>query len=703
MDKVTLVRCRAGLPKAIGNIVVVIALFAGGALGDDQQKAEDGTVLSLADLYNMDVYGVSKKKETANESPMSIYVMSRSDMQTWGVRNTFEALGRTPGISFYNTDVYGQNGVLVRGMGEIWRVGYAIELMPQLDWGASLLSTNFLKNMEVARGPAGLTWGGCAQAGLVNLNIRDDLNGGLGSVEYGEANRQVYEYMYGKKLPDGKEGDNFFVGYHIEGQDAVNRDNSTSAIGGVWKENGFYDSQKLLAKIQYNGFKALFSYEDPRKLAPHTWFQSQSIADHIDSFTTVDKGFGDELKTMAFRMEYKLPVKGVDLTIYNNYLLKDWSLMPILRDEPEYTFYGFNGEVFLLDNKLDVNFGGDVYGMSDMRGEWQHSWGVDSAGLENGGTNYWKNGQLFDQTSNLFVQARYIVTDKFSALIGGRIDYEHLYGPAMRQPDIDTTRNPADTTYGQDKVRVNLSGPRIGLFYKINPGLSVKYAFNRSFRPPNGNEVYFSPGLKTELNMANEITLSMNKVNKFVADLTMYDQRMTDAIVRDPMGFNTFTNAGSIVSDGVELVLKYFPVRGLVVYTNSSLCMSGTTQRNFVTNADTTFATPFQPLVTGIFGATYDLMDKAKLSADVRTNLDIPYTKLDNTSGRANVTFADVSIQSHRIFKERLDLSFVALNIFNNKIGVSKGAPCFGEHAQDANGTMTPEGRKTYVKANVYF
>ena len=241
------------------------------------------------------------------------------------------------------------------------------------------------------------------------------------------------------------------------------------------------------------------------------------------------------------------------------------------------------------------------------------------------------------------------------------------------------------------------------MFYKINPEVLVKYVFNRSFRPPSGNEVYFSPGLKTELNMANEITLSMNKVNKFVANLTLYDERLTNAIVRDPTGFNTFTNAGSIVSDGAELDLKYFPAHGLEVYTNSSLCMSKTTQKNFATDADSTFATLFQPLFTGTFGATYDLMDKAKLSADVRTNLGIPYMKLDSASDRANVTFADVSIQSHRIFKEHLDLSFIALNIFNNKIGVSKGAPCFGEHAQDTYGTMTPEGRKAYVKANVYF
>jgi outer membrane receptor protein involved in Fe transport len=685
----------------MGSFGIAIVLFAygTGTLFADQQKTDSETDLSLSALFDMEVYGVSKKKESINESPMSTYVMSRSEMQTLGVRNTFEALGRTPGVSFYNTDVYGQNGVLVRGMGEIWRVGYSIELMPQLDWGQSLLSTNFLKNMEVARGPAGLTWGGCAQAGMINLNIRDDLNGGLGSVEYGNANRQVYEYMYGKKLSGGNEGDNFFVGYHIEGQDAVNRDNSTNAIGGIWKENGFYDSQKLIGKIQYNGFKGLFSYEDPRKLAPHAWFQPQSLADHIDSVITVDKGFGDELRTIAFRLEYKLPIKSIDLTLYSNYLMKDWTLMPILRDNPEYTYFGFNGEKYFINNKLDVNFGGDVYGMSDMRGQWQHAWGVDSGGQENGGTNFWKVGQLYDQTSNFFIQAKYAFTDKFSALIGGRIDYEHLYGPAMRQAKIDTTQNPIDTTYGQDKVRVDLSGPRVGLFYKINSDLSIKYAFNRSFRPPSGNEVYLSPGLKTEMNMANELTLSMDKLNAIVADLTIYDQRLTDAIVRDPLGFNTFTNAGSIVSDGAELNFKCFPTHDLELYTNSSVCLSKTIQRNFTAQSDSSFDTPFQPLFTGLFGVTYDVMEMAKVNLDARTYLAIPYTTLANTGAKTNLTFIDASIQSHRFFKDHLDLSLIALNILDKKTG----APCWGEHIQSAAGTMAPEGRKAYAKANFYF
>jgi len=55
-----------------------------------------------------------------------------------------------------------------------------------------MLSTNFIKNVEAARGPAGLTWGGSAQAGMVNLNIRDDLNGGLASAEIGNA---IAKYM----------------------------------------------------------------------------------------------------------------------------------------------------------------------------------------------------------------------------------------------------------------------------------------------------------------------------------------------------------------------------------------------------------------------------------------------------------------------------------------------------------------------------
>ena len=124
-------------------------------------------------------------------------------------------------------------------------------------------------------------------------------------------------------------------------------------------------------------------------------------------------------------------------------------LVPINRDEPEYTYYGFNGEVSLLETGSTSISGGDVYGMSDMRGDWQDPWSVDSAILKTGV----RTGGRPALRSNFqpFLQARYVVTDKFSALTGGRIDYEHLYGPAMRQPIVDTTHNPADTTYGQDK------------------------------------------------------------------------------------------------------------------------------------------------------------------------------------------------------------------------------------------------------------
>jgi len=72
--------------------------------------------------------------ERVNESPMAVSVTTRDQLQSWGVRNPFEMIGRLPGFSFYNSDEYGQNGVLTRGLYGVFRVGYSYELMPEIDW-----------------------------------------------------------------------------------------------------------------------------------------------------------------------------------------------------------------------------------------------------------------------------------------------------------------------------------------------------------------------------------------------------------------------------------------------------------------------------------------------------------------------------------------------------------------------------------------
>ena len=74
------------------------------------------------------VFGVSKKAENMNEVPMSVYTVTREEMDRWGIRGLYEIFQRVPGYSFYNTDSYGQYGAIGRGLQSVWRYGVSIGL-----------------------------------------------------------------------------------------------------------------------------------------------------------------------------------------------------------------------------------------------------------------------------------------------------------------------------------------------------------------------------------------------------------------------------------------------------------------------------------------------------------------------------------------------------------------------------------------------
>jgi outer membrane receptor protein involved in Fe transport len=712
----------AGRMAFIGGLLYASGLFSSsmaaieGADGTDSSSIQPD--LSLQDLFSLDVYGVSKKMERVNESPMAVSVTTRDQLQSWGVRNPFEMIGRLPGFSFYNSDEYGQNGVLTRGLYGVFRVGYSYELMPEIDWGQAMLSTNFIKNVEAARGPAGLTWGGSAQAGMVNLNIRDDLNGGLASAEIGNANRQVYEYMYGKKLSglSGIEGDNVFIGYHYEDQNAIDRNNANGDPNYTWKENGFWNCQQLLGKIQIDGFKGIFLFEDPHRIYPNSAFLSHQNARIVDSTISITdgNGFGDAQRAIAFRLEYKLPIKAFDLSLYHNYYEKIWSAPGCFLGGNNNRFYGFNGEVRFFHDKLDINFGGDLYGMSKQTGDYSSKFAEDSLGINWGQDQQWQIGQMYEQTSNFFIQALYKITDKFSALVGARVDYLHRYGPKIRQPSFYIHNDTIDTVPGKDYMKALINGPRAALFYELTPNMLLKYAFNRTFRSPAMNETWGNANIKPETNMANELSLSFKLGNSLLGEAVAYDQRVGDVIVKDPNVFNTFKNSGGgITSDGLELNIKWVPAQNCMVYTNSAVCYSRTTNTNFVQSAsdtmiliadDTSFSTRFQPLYSGISGFEYDIMNLAKVALDGRVYAGIPYLNKQNVDEKALVGFLDLTLTSHRFIKEHVEASLNFLNLLDNRFGPQKnGVPAFGEHAGNGPGTIPAEGFKMYGKINFYF
>ena len=275
------------------------------------------------------VQGISKHAESLKETPMSTYVVTREEMQRWGVRDIDDIFGRVPGYSFYSTDFYGQYGPIVRGLQSVWRSGFSVELMPIVDFGhLSSLSPNMFKTIEVARGPAGgLTWGSSAEAGLLNLNLRDDLNGGEVDADVGNYGRQSVDVMYGK--PFQKKGDGFFVGYHEISQDAQDTHSiyGTPSQNQLWRSDGINPSYSAIGKFQSGAIKVLALSEHDDHVAPTAWFGSPTPQAFQQAFQQAEgQDLHDELDTLAYRAEIHAPIENdnYSLYLYHDYYKKQW-------------------------------------------------------------------------------------------------------------------------------------------------------------------------------------------------------------------------------------------------------------------------------------------------------------------------------------------------------------------------------------------
>jgi outer membrane receptor protein involved in Fe transport len=186
-------------------------------------------------------------REDARQAPMSVYTVTREELNRWGTRGILETLQRTPGYSYYNIDQYGQYGALARGLYSAWRFGQSLELMPFKDHGHTIFAPRMFQSVEVARGPSGLTWGRDASAGLINYNLRDDLEGGEATIEIGERGRRSTDVLYGATL--GK-SDNFFVGFHYEEQGFDTQKADLFQSNPIWRSNGIDPSYILASRIK---------------------------------------------------------------------------------------------------------------------------------------------------------------------------------------------------------------------------------------------------------------------------------------------------------------------------------------------------------------------------------------------------------------------------------------------------------------------
>lgn len=648
--------------------------------------------LSLADLLDLKVSGVSMSEESLNETPMSVYVVSQEELQRWNPRSLYELYQRVPGYSFYNTDYYGQLGVIGRGSESLWRYGFSIELMPIVDYGHWAFSPHFFESAEIARGPAGLVWGSSAQAGLTNLNIRKDLEGAEAIAEVGNFNRRSYDLMYGHQLGDNPKN-RFFIGWHHESQDPeVFEDMLAYDMADSSKVelriNGVKPSQTLLTSVNYDSLKFMAFYDEAAHVAPAPWIYGSAAAARAAD-TAWGSDWGDAMRVITYRIDYNLPLAGIlpnlKLNAYHNYYTRTWTTPHVAIMNSRQRTVGLTGTVNTLNNDLNITFGGEGWketeeGTGNFNSQWAEDHGISWFNSAVGGT------KAVDHSA--FIQSKYAFTEQFKILLGGRLDYQSN----LESASLNTENNQVEWN-DLDKRDLIISGPRFGLFYIPSKALTFKYLYNNSARRPSGNELGYD--LKPERLSAHEL-IAMYSGDKLQGDLTVYRQSMDDLVRRDNTVIGEYKTVKGITTWGTEWSVKYHLLSNLQLYSNGSYIYSRVGEDTDAHDAE--MRPLFVPAISAYTGGELSVKNWMKINLAGRTILDIPSEADDQTMEGANAIFMDASIASFPLLNNHLVATVSMLNCLNNQDLV----PNYGEHAATLRQNIPPEGRRIMasLKAN---
>jgi iron complex outermembrane receptor protein len=210
---------------SLAAALAALTLLPAHVHADDNQQGQpvDFADLSIEELANIEVTSVSRRPESLQEAPASVFVITAEDIRRSGARSLPEALRLAPNLQVTrssNTNYY----ISARGMNGTGN-SPANKLLVMID-GRSVYSPLFsgvfwdepdvmledIERIEVISGPGGTLWGVNAVNGVINIATRhaNDTRGDLVVLRGDEDGAQL-AFRHGGGKGSGSEADSWRV------------------------------------------------------------------------------------------------------------------------------------------------------------------------------------------------------------------------------------------------------------------------------------------------------------------------------------------------------------------------------------------------------------------------------------------------------------------------------------------------------------
>ncbi len=181
--------------------------FADTVLEKKSSAVKNNNTEEQYQLFDTDIFSLSKKNEDAFDVASSIYVLSSDDIRRSGATSIPEALRLVPGLQVTKMDGH-KWAISARG----FNAQFANKLLIMIDgrtvytplfsgsfWDVQDYVLEDVEKIEVIRGSGGAIWGSNAVNGIINIITKNavDTQNGYASAIVGNEDRAIVEVRYG--------------------------------------------------------------------------------------------------------------------------------------------------------------------------------------------------------------------------------------------------------------------------------------------------------------------------------------------------------------------------------------------------------------------------------------------------------------------------------------------------------------------------
>lgn len=567
--------------------IVLLVLFSISSIFAQQEFTSDKLIgMSLEELMNVEITTAGKKAEKVGDIPASVVIVTRADIEKYGYSDLAEIIDHITGIYLWDgyhpmgktpIGVRGYAGtdnmiIMVNGVNQVEGL-YDRYILPRIS-----VPVEAIDRIEVVRGPMSVLYGSGAFFGAINIitNDTDVYDKDLVSLSVGNYGILTASTRLATAIDEVKL---VFTGSFskTDGIDKKYTDlisNKDYIIGSNVPID--FSTEDQLAD-QRTFFNVSGKFKNLTVDLTHSEFEKGYI------LTSIPQDYSpmrEQSTIMSLNYDRKTSDKFRFTTkfTYNTFT----SLAHYFpREIDSYVSFGYNSSLYELEANgfwdpsekanltFGVNFRNVFSAINPFEGE--AAWGPAYS-------NYLtrlKEGSHI-KTLGVFAQGTYTFSDKFSAVLGLRLEkiYDYDLEASGGAPLPSAGRVLYKDTFSQDKMYLI---PRVALIYKPHNNHFIKFLYGEALKHPSigvlaDNLSYASddspidiPTIKSSKIQTFEINYTSTIGKIFLPSFSIFWNYLDDlifasAIEKDGNLYNYTGNTGKINTTGVEVGLKIRPI-----------------------------------------------------------------------------------------------------------------------------------------------